>query len=418
MSDLAFLDQLSNKDLLKKCKEYGLPEVPVTDSTRNVIIRRLRSAISGVPLNKSKSAAKKSAPRRETVHGSQVSTPTSEPVRRTAGRSPGRDGSSNTTKVSANSRRTIAYAPDNTSLSGRSIQTTTTVSDVGSQSEDDDYFMVDSPRRGYLHASPTLLKDDRSLKRSVSLTKSGVLTTSYTREMDQPHYEQEQQKDDIPNSYTYERPHVPAAPRHTLPTYEPRIEPSSYKRSELGFSRPLLTQTQLNSTSYQESEYNPSRSPILPRNTFSGSAQPFGHTAPAAALPRQRQTVAGSGLGFVRGSLLQPTTTLNSLYPQLNQFYDQPDNAAEPMEIDSESEEEEEVSPIRSSQLSRTRYSPTARPQVRKPLVRAQDQVSPMAQFRQLLISLDQKYHIKLYFYVVLVAMLASFIYVIVTPNA
>ncbi|KAH8247606.1 hypothetical protein KR038_006848 [Drosophila bunnanda] len=403
MDDLAFLEQLSNKDLLKKCKELGLPVVPVTDSTRSVIIRRLRSAISGIPLNKSKSAGK-SAPRRETVHGSQVSAPTAEPVRRTAG-----------TKVNNSSlRRTIAYAPDNTSVSGRSVETTTTVSDVGSQSEDDDYFMVDSPRVGYAHANQTLPKDDRSVKRSVSLTKSGVLTTSYTREVDQPHYEREKQDDDIPNSYTYERPHVPAAPRHTLPTYEPRIEPSSYKRSELGFSRPLLTQTQLNSTSYQESEYNPSRSPVLPRNTFSGSAQPFGHTAPPPALPRQRQTVGASGSGFVRGSLLQPTTTLNTLYPQLNEFYDQPDNAAEPMEVDSESEEEVEVSPIRSSQLSRPRFSP----QVRKPLVRAQDQASPMSQFRQLLVSLDQRYHIKLYFYVVLVAMLASFIYVIVTPNA
>ncbi|KAH8385944.1 hypothetical protein KR200_007587 [Drosophila serrata] len=405
--DLAFLDQLSNKDLLKKCKEHGLPEVPVTDSTRSVIIRRLRSAISGIPLNKSKSAVKKSAPRRETVH---VSAPTAEPVRRTAGKSLGRDASTNL-------RRTIAHTPDNVSLSGRSVQTTTTVSDVGSQSEDDDYFIVDSPKEGYSQANRTLPKDDRSLKRSASLTKSGVLTTSYTREVDQPHYEQEKD-DDIPNSYTYERPHVPAAPRHTLPVYEPRIEPSSYKRSDLGFSRPLLTQTQLNSTSYQESEYNQSRSPVLPRNTFSGSAQPFGRTAPAPALPRQRQTAAGSGLGFVRGSLLQPTTTLNTLYPQLNQFYDQPDNAPEPMEIDSESEEEAEVDLIRSRQLSRSRYSPTARPQARKPLGRAQDQASPMAQFRQLLVSLDQKYHIKLYFYAVLLSMLASFIYVIVTPNA
>lgn len=396
--------------------------MPVTDSTRSVIIRRLHSAITGIPLNKSKSGGKKTTPRRETVHGSQVAAkPTAEPVRRTAGRSPGREGNRTATKISENSRRTIAYGLDNTSLSGRSVETTTTVSDVGSQSEDDDYFMVDSPGVRYSHATQTPPKEDRPRQRSVSLTKSGVLTTSYTREVDQPQYEREQDEDDIPNSYTYERPHVPAAPRHTLPTYEPRIKPSSYKRSELGFSRPLLTQSQLNSTSYKESNYSPTRSPILPRNTFTGSAQPFGHTAAAAApaLPRQRQTAAGSGLGFVRGSLLQPTTTVNTLYPQLNQFYDQPDNAGEPMDIESDSEEEEEeITPIRSSQLSRSRPSPLARPQVRKPLARAQDPVSPMAQFRQLLISLDQRYHIKLYFYVVLAAMLASFIYVIVTPNA
>ncbi|KAH8357113.1 hypothetical protein KR084_002782 [Drosophila pseudotakahashii] len=401
MSDTAFLDQLTNKELLAKCLQLGLPGVPVTDSTRSVIIRRLKSAINGVPLNKSKSASKKPTPRRETVHGSQVSTPTSEPVRRTAGRSAARsDGS----KISEQSRRTIAYGLDNTSISGRSVQTTTTVSDVGSQSEDDDFYMVDSP--GIRN------RQDQHNRRSVSLTKSGVLTTSYTREVDQPLYEQE----DLPSrSYTYERPQVPAAPLHTLPTYEPRIEPSSYRRSDLGFSRPLLTQSDLNSTSYLEAPgFNPSLSPVSPRNTYSGSARPFGGPAPAPV--RQRPSVPVSGLSLARGRLLQPTTAVNTLYPQLNQFYDQPDNAGEPM--DTESESEVEQSPVRSSLFATKRSSPLARPQGRKPLVRQQDQVSPMAQFRALVVSLDKKYNLKFYFILVVTVMLATMVYVVMTPNS
>ncbi|XP_017007584.3 LEM domain-containing protein Bocksbeutel [Drosophila takahashii] len=387
MSDTAFLDQLTNKELLAKCLQLGLPGVPVRDSTRSVIIRRLKAAITGVPLNKSKSASKKSTPRRETVHGSQVATPTSEPVRRTAGRSaPRSDGS----KISEQSRRTIAYGLDNTSISGRSVQTTTTVSDVGSQSEDDDFYMVDSPGIR-----------SRQDRRSVSLTKSGVLTTSYTREVDQPLYEQE----DLPSrSYTYERP---AASLHSLPTYEPRIEPSSYRRSELGFSRPLLTQSDLNSTSYLEaSGFNPSLSPVSPRNTYSGSARPFG--GPSPAPPRQRPSVPS----LARGRLLQPTTAVNTLYPQLNQFYDQPDHAGEPMETESESEVEQ--APIRSSFFPTKRSPPLAR----KPLVRQQDQVSPMAQFRALIISLDQKYNLKFYFILVVTVMLATLVYVVMTPNS
>ncbi|EDV49749.1 uncharacterized protein Dere_GG17352 [Drosophila erecta] len=399
MSDLAYLDTLGNKELLAKCLEYGLPGVPVTDSTRSVIIRRLKAAITGVPLNKSKSASKKATPRRETVHGSQVTTPTSEPVRRTPGRSAGLTKTNNN-KISEQSRRTIAYGLDNTSISGRSVQTTTTVSDVGSQSEDDDYYMVDSPGLKYAQ--------DQGPRRSVSLTKSGVLTTSYTREVDQPLYEQE----DIPRSYTYERPHVPAATLHTLPTYEPRIEPSSYRRTDLGFSRPLLTQTNLNSTSYQEvSAFNPKVPSVSPRNTFSGSAMPFGGPPPAPAPIRQRESFPVSGSNLARGRLLQPTTAVNTLYPQLNQFYDQPDNAGEPMDTESESEAEEP--PIR-RHFQNKRLSP----QSRKPLVRHDDQVSPMAQFRALAVSLDQKYNLKFYLILVVSVMLATMVYVVLTPNA
>ncbi|EDV43424.1 uncharacterized protein Dana_GF16530 [Drosophila ananassae] len=401
MSDLAYLDTLNNKQLLAKCLELGLPGVPVTDSTRNVIIRRLRAAITGTPLNKSKT--KKATPRRETVHGSHVAQPTSEPVRRTAGKSPSRAGGE---KISAASRRTIAYGLDNTSISGRSVQTTTTVSDVGSQSEDDDYFMVDSPSVRYSHSTQTPSEQNR-LRRSVSLTKSGVLTTSYTREVNQPNQVLEAEED-LPRSYTYERPTIQTSPLHTLPTYEPRIEPSTYRRSDLGFSRPVLTQSQLNSTSYlEESGYNQAPSPIHPRNTFSGSAKPFGGPGPDTAEPISRQRRPITEFSSARGRILQPTTTVNTLYPQLNQFYDQPDNAH------SESESEVEEAPIRSTRLS----PPQARPQVRRPLVRREEHGSPMSQFKELVNSVNRQYNLKFYFFLILGVMLATCFYVIMTPG-
>ncbi|KAH8418492.1 hypothetical protein KR009_005676 [Drosophila setifemur] len=411
MSDLAFLNTLPNRDLLAKCLEHGLPGVPVTDSTRSVIVRRLHAAITGTPLNKSNSSTKKPPSRRVTVHGRHVAKPTSEPVRRTPGKSPSRVGN-----ISSNSRRTIAYGLDNTSHSGRSVETTTTVSDVGSQSEDDDSFMVEGPSALYPHATQS--QDEKHLRRSVSLTKSGVLTTSYTRETGIPPYgQQEETEEDVPHSYTYKRPQIPTVPFQTLPTYEPKIEPLTYRRTELGFSRPLLSQSQLNSTSYKEqSGLKQSTSPISPRNTFSGSARPFGGPSPepSAGISRQHQNFPVAGISMARGRILQPTTTVNTLYPQLNQFYDQPNNAHGHGSMDSESDSEVEEPLIRSNRIS----SPLARPKVRKPLVGREVQVSPMSQFQELLKSLDRQYNLRFYFLLIMTVMLATSVYVMMTPSS
>lgn len=42
MPDLSYLDTLSNKELHQKWLERGLPNIPVTNSSRQVILRRLR----------------------------------------------------------------------------------------------------------------------------------------------------------------------------------------------------------------------------------------------------------------------------------------------------------------------------------------------------------------------------------------
>ncbi|XP_030558887.1 LEM domain-containing protein Bocksbeutel [Drosophila novamexicana] len=417
MSDLSYLETISNKELHAKCLEYGLPNIPVTDSSRKVILRRLQSSILGVP-SKNAAAATKKTPSRKTMHSSKA-TPaavmnTSVPC--VAGKSPSRNNN--------NSRHTIGVTPREyyplDSSPVRTVQTTTTVSDVGSQSEDDDFYQVNSP------SFKPKKRDDPRLRRSVSLTKSGVLTTSYTREVEKPHYEEEEQ----PQSYTYQRPQVAQAPTRTLPIYEPRIE-RSYRPD---LSRQSLTQTQLSSTSYLEAsnEYNEPIMQQTPRNTFSGSAAPFNLGGATTSAVRQRQTIGDSG--FARGRLLQPTYKVNSLYPQLNDFYDQHNNTAQPMDLDTDSESEAEIQQRRQHQRSpgdstdspylshfsrqldtRKRSSPLARPQMRS-TIQQEDPNAPMNQFRTLITSLDRQYHLKFYFFLMLAVMLATLIYVIVTP--
>ncbi|XP_060649004.1 LEM domain-containing protein Bocksbeutel [Drosophila nasuta] len=411
MSDLSYLDTISNKELHAKCLQHGLPNIPVTDSSRQVILRRLRSAILGVPLNKSKNnsaaASKKKAPRRETVHSSNV-TPAAETVQRVAGKSPSRNNNNNT-------RRTIAATAGNYyplgNVSTRSVETTTTVSDLGSQSEDDDYY-TNRPQYNEVH-------------RPVSLGKSELLTTSYTRGIEGQ--ETQYSVDDEPQTYTYQRPHVAS----TLPGYQQdRTYSSGLARNQ------NLTHSLLNSTSYNEdaTDYNK----VEPqRYSYNGSAAPFqsaaASTSSATSTIRQRQTM-GSVTGFGRGRLIQPTYRINTLYPQLNEFYDQATNADESMEVDTDSEPEVETQqqqqrsygrqPVESPYLSSfsrqldagKRSSPLARPQKRATLANEDALDSPMTQFRGLFRSLDQRYHLKFYFCLMLAVMFTTLVYVLLTP--
>lgn len=78
----AELESLSNKELRAKCMEYGLPNVPVTDSSRKLMIRRLAAAMLSGPKDNSSSSGtsvtpskpgKERSQRRETMHVSKPS---------------------------------------------------------------------------------------------------------------------------------------------------------------------------------------------------------------------------------------------------------------------------------------------------------------------------------------------------------
>lgn len=112
---MAALEALNNKELRQKCIEYGMPNVPVTDSSRKILIRRLEAAMSGKPI--ATTPAKSN--RRETMHVSKPSEVASSPKITI--------NNNNATKTataasSRPSRRTIAV-PE------RHVATTTTVSE-------------------------------------------------------------------------------------------------------------------------------------------------------------------------------------------------------------------------------------------------------------------------------------------------
>ncbi|XP_061401211.1 LEM domain-containing protein Bocksbeutel-like [Musca vetustissima] len=44
---MADLEKLSNKELRQKCKDLGIANIPVTDSTRKLLIRKIQNCISG-----------------------------------------------------------------------------------------------------------------------------------------------------------------------------------------------------------------------------------------------------------------------------------------------------------------------------------------------------------------------------------
>lgn len=47
MPDLSYLDTLTNQELHQKWLEHGLPDVPVYDTNRHALIRRLRLIYQG-----------------------------------------------------------------------------------------------------------------------------------------------------------------------------------------------------------------------------------------------------------------------------------------------------------------------------------------------------------------------------------
>ncbi|EDW85759.2 uncharacterized protein Dwil_GK23240 [Drosophila willistoni] len=88
MADMDDLDILSNAELRAKMVSQGLPNIPVTDSSRKVLVKRLRASLSGVAPGSPSSAAaspKKSSNRRDTMQpaSSSVAPVTAPKARRT-----------------------------------------------------------------------------------------------------------------------------------------------------------------------------------------------------------------------------------------------------------------------------------------------------------------------------------------------
>ncbi|KAH8401635.1 hypothetical protein KR009_006938 [Drosophila setifemur] len=74
MADVDELDTLSNADLRAKMMAQGLPNIPVTDSSRKVLVKRLRASLGG-QASPAAASPKKSSNRRETLAPTAPSAP-------------------------------------------------------------------------------------------------------------------------------------------------------------------------------------------------------------------------------------------------------------------------------------------------------------------------------------------------------
>ncbi|KAH8254861.1 hypothetical protein KR032_012495 [Drosophila birchii] len=100
MADVDDLDTLSNAELRAKMLAQGLPNIPVTDSSRKVLVKRLRASIGG-QASPAAAASPKKSNRRETLAPSAAPAAASTPVDKLDG---------NKVAPATKARRTIAAA--------------------------------------------------------------------------------------------------------------------------------------------------------------------------------------------------------------------------------------------------------------------------------------------------------------------
>uniref|UniRef100_A0A1B0AME0 LEM domain-containing protein n=1 Tax=Glossina palpalis gambiensis TaxID=67801 RepID=A0A1B0AME0_9MUSC len=167
------LEKLNNKELRKMCQKFGMPKVPVTKTTRKVIIKRLEVAMS----NKLCSTGK-DANHRDTVHASA-------PAKMESSRPTITDNSNIDDRSVKSDNNKSTQAP--TALSECTVSITTT--DSYPESSDISPDCVSKQVYGKGH---TAAKEDLQLKRpakefpskKIVLTRSDTVTTSYFRESD------------------------------------------------------------------------------------------------------------------------------------------------------------------------------------------------------------------------------------------
>lgn len=223
------LETLSNSDLREQCKLFGLPNVPVTDTSRKILIRKLRLAMEG-PANGEKEKTK----RRETIHViSKPAVKEPEPVKvnldasRSARRTIAATNSSivvesePVTKVDR--RRSSRYSSTSSEkkpVEAAPVKRKTVI--LEEDSDDDDLIeAVNTAEKAYKDIAPSRTKaapsqesrDRRS--RSASLQKSPTVTTSYNKEVPPTVHETEESGTDneilTENVYKYNtnKPFVP-----------------------------------------------------------------------------------------------------------------------------------------------------------------------------------------------------------------
>lgn len=259
---LESLESLSNFDLREKCKLFGLPNVPVTDTSRKILIRKLKLAMEG-PVNNEKEKTK----RRETIHvvsKPAVKEPEPEPVQK-ANLDVSRSARRTTIAATNSSFATLEPEPVVSKVDRRRSSRYSTSSEkkpveaapvkrktviLEEDSDEDDLIeavnTVEKANKGVApsrtKAAPSQDSRDRR-SRSASLQKSPTVTTSFNKEVPPTVHETEESGTDneilTQNVYKYNaaKPFVPTkTERQTY--YKPSVplNVTSTRYSTLGTS--------------------------------------------------------------------------------------------------------------------------------------------------------------------------------------
>ncbi|KAM7360085.1 bocksbeutel [Cochliomyia hominivorax] len=270
---MADLEALSNKELRQKCIEFGMPNVPVTDSSRKILIRRLEAVMSGKPITTTPAKTN----RRETMHVSKPSEVASSPKITI--------NNNIATKPASNrpSRRTIAV-PE------RHVTTTTTVSEPEYSDVSPDRVEAEPVRAKTKTPEkpptlyPKLPAKEPSPKPQV-LSKTGVVTTSYVTEttpVNKTYAAPEEDEIDLGEDFEIQEPEPEPVVKKTIsnptkfnyvPVSEPKVTTTAPVSASLSSSTRLSS---LDSYNYNKPNYLSSsgvRSSYVPPATTSYSSR-------------------------------------------------------------------------------------------------------------------------------------------------
>lgn len=345
---MADVESLSNEELRVELLKYGFANIPVTSTTRKVLVKKLKNHLE----------TEKSKTRRDTFHVTKYSSGEDD------------DGLAvEVVKKKTTSRRATMAAPEVTvkrnETNGRASPARKSVGRSATQ------VVVEEAPRKNVRKTPQkntmefdsveetdeevhLISDNRRRKsKSPSLTKSKVVTTSYKNktetivepEVDEPLYvpEDDDEDDNEPLTQRFPktrkaspaRPDVKKRQTFTSPLLEPTYASPKFTRPSLtasyNYSSPILTsnrRTTLASTSIApvdeslndsfEGDYTSPYLSDFTRRLSRLKAEPLSQKKPVVALPRTKDVYYRTGSS---SASRQPTQAPDTLKGSLREVF-------------------------------------------------------------------------------------------------
>ncbi|XP_055920288.1 otefin-like [Eupeodes corollae] len=427
------LESLDNASLRKKCLEFGLPNVPITDTSRKLLIRKLRVAMNGEVDDKKKN-------RRETIHVTKIPSLVESNVNAVVEDAPKRP-------PSRINRRTIAATSvtstvDDTSLpeSSRPEPITERRRSVRAQAETEapaPVIAVSQKRKTAAVLAEEDEDDDDVIlleaaeqsereiiiprgRRSVSLSKTGVVTTSYSQETvaappPPPTVNETESESEYDFTSKYASLYEPIA--RPLTQSQPLMRDTSY-----GLSEPKVVvepdnqtlsfrTTSVNSMSIEpEKVYNKPSLPAASRYSSLGSGYSSNTASSITTSTTRRYTSGGYG-------------TTNTPAPKYSSMYDdQEENDENQPETPYLSDFARKLERLKAEPLVKGAETPRNVPMKRETQRfhssisgrRSTMQTDSVADsFKNFLFALDRKYKLKRNFSILFVVILILFIYIV-----